>query len=230
MLSTTLNSEITAQARASLKGDWRLVVLTTATFIVISVSLEFIPIIGPFTSLFIAGAFTLSFATLYLNVSREKEALFLHLFSGFSDYARAFFAYLLISIFILLWSLLLIIPGIIAAFSYMLTFYILSDDASLTTMQAIKKSKQMMQGNKWKAFCLSLRFLGWMLLSILTLGVGLLWLLPYIGVSYAKFYEDIKNSEFEQGVKRIPSTSRDKNTEVILNKIRAKNLALKVQQ
>lgn len=236
MLSTTPNKQIMEQARYSLKGAWGLGVAITATFFVIRVLLELIPVIGPFTSLFISGAFTLGFTTIYLNLVQQQDAEFAQIFSGFSDYVRSFLAFLLMNIFIVLWTLLLIIPGIIATFSYMLTFYVLSDDASLTAMEAIKRSKEMMRGNKWKAFCLSVRFSGWMLLSILTLGIGLLWLIPYMGVSFAKFYEDIKQNEIDVqlGITAKPAakakTQHDRETESILNNIRAKNVQMKLQK
>ena len=97
-------------------------------------------------------------------------------------------------LFTFLWTLLLIIPGIIAVLSYSMTFYILADDNSIGAMEAIDKSKKMMDGYKWKYFCLGLRFIGWSLLCILTLGIGFLWLLPYMQVSVVKFYDDIKEN------------------------------------
>ncbi|GHT57847.1 hypothetical protein FACS18945_2990 [Bacteroidia bacterium] len=98
------------------------------------------------------------------------------------------------------WSLLLIIPGIIAAISYSMTFYIIADDPAISAMDAINKSKKMMYGYKMKYFCLSLRFLGWALLCILTLGIGFLWLMPYIQVTFAKFYDDLKAANTEEVV------------------------------
>jgi len=95
-------------------------------------------------------------------------------------------------LFTLLWSLLLIIPGIIASLSYSQTYYILADDEKISAREAIKKSKKIMMGNKWKYFVLGLSFLGWFILSIFTLGIGLIWLLPYMNISMAKFYEDVK--------------------------------------
>jgi len=95
-------------------------------------------------------------------------------------------------IFILLWTLLLIVPGIIAAISYSMTFYIIADDNSIAAKEAIDKSKKMMDGYKWKFFCIGLRFFGLALLCVLTLGIGFLWLFPYIQVTVAKFYDDIK--------------------------------------
>jgi uncharacterized membrane protein len=94
--------------------------------------------------------------------------------------------------------LLLIIPGLIAAYSYSMTFYILADNKSMGALEAIKKSKEMMNGNKWKLFRLSFRFFWWMLLSIVTLGIGLLWLIPYMSVSFATFYDDIKNTQLQE--------------------------------
>jgi len=97
-------------------------------------------------------------------------------------------------IFTVLWTLLLIIPGIIAAISYSMTFFIMADDDSIDAMAAIDKSKAMMNGYKMKYFRMNLRFLGWSLLCFLTLGIGFLWLIPYMYVSYVKFYDDIKNN------------------------------------
>jgi uncharacterized membrane protein len=98
------------------------------------------------------------------------------------------------ALFVFLWSLLLIIPGIIAALSYAMAFYILADDKEKTVkaMEAIDKSKVMMYGYNWKLFCLGLRFFLLSLLCILTLGIGFLWLMPYMQVSLAKFYDDVK--------------------------------------
>jgi uncharacterized membrane protein len=90
--------------------------------------------------------------------------------------------------------LLLIIPGIIAALSYSMTFFIIADDESIEPMEALKKSKKMMEGYKLKLFYLSIRFFGLALLCILTLGIGFLWLIPYTYVTMAKFYDDIKDN------------------------------------
>ncbi|MFT6908975.1 MAG: putative membrane protein [Oleiphilaceae bacterium] len=196
-LSTTLNQEIASQARKSLSGKWGLVVGATFITLILNIVSQSIPIVGPIVWLIISGAFSLGFASLYLNLCRGEKAEVSQIFSGFNNFTTALVANLLMTLFILLWALLLIVPGIMAAFSYMLTFFILADDPSLTPSEAINKSKEMMQGYKWKAFLLSCRFIGWALLSILTLGIGLLWLLPYMGMSFAKFYEDIKQNYTE---------------------------------
>ena len=88
--------------------------------------------------------------------------------------------------------LLLIVPGIIAAISYSMAFFIQRDNPDMKAMEAIDASKKMMYGYKWKYFCLGLRFLGWFILGILSCGIGFLWILPYLYISTAKFYIDLK--------------------------------------
>ena len=116
------------------------------------------------------------------------------LFDGFSDFARSLVASLLMCIFVFLWSLLLIIPGIIAALSYSMTYYILADNPDVTASEAINMSKRMMFGHKTELFWLYLSFIGWAILCLFTFGIGFLWLLPYIQTSTAIFYENIKGA------------------------------------
>ena len=77
-------------------------------------------------------------------------------------------------------------------FSYSLVFYLLADNPGMGAMDAIRRSKWMMAGNRWKLFWLGCRFIGWGLLCVLTLFIGSLWLSPYMAVSYAKFYDDLR--------------------------------------
>ena len=91
------------------------------------------------------------------------------------------------------WTLLLIIPGVIKSLSYAMTPYILKDYPQLSFNAAIEKSMEMMDGYKMKLFLLILIFIGWFILCILlTLGIGLLWFIPYATTSYAAFYEELK--------------------------------------
>ncbi|MBV1888515.1 MAG: DUF975 family protein, partial [Urechidicola sp.] len=87
------------------------------------------------------------------------------------------------------------IPGIIAALSYSMTFFIIADDESIKPMDAIDESKRMMDGHKWKLFEMYIRFFGWSVLCLLTLGIGFLWFIPYMHVSLAKFYDDLKKND-----------------------------------
>ena len=192
----TENAELMRMARESLKGKWGMAIGTYLVYIliiaIIQGAAQRYPASG-LISLIISGPFALGVTIFSLALSRNLDARLEQIFQGFNDFGRALATYLLMVLFIILWMLLLIIPGIIAAISYAMTFYILADDTSIKPMEAIDKSKKMMYGYKWKYFCLCLRFLGWALLCILTLGIGFLWLIPYIYVSIAKFYDDIKD-------------------------------------
>ena len=98
----------------------------------------------------------------------------------------------LMSVFILLWSMLFVIPGIIKTFSYAMTPYILDEHPELSANDAIDRSRAMMKGHKFDLFWLLLSFIGWGILCVFTLGIGFLWLTPYMETSMAAFYEDLK--------------------------------------
>lgn len=147
--------------------------------------------IGSVASFVIAGPFSLSFAIVALHVIRSRQVKFKQLFKGFENFGKAFLLNLLNGIFIFLWSLLLIIPGIIKAYSYAMSYYILADNPEISANEARKKSIEMMRGNKWRLFCLSFSFIGWILLCGLTFGILTFWITPYINASVAAFYQDL---------------------------------------
>jgi len=188
----TENVLLMQMSKESLKGKWGLAIGAFVLYFFITLIGEIIPIVGPIAALIISGPFALGLAVFSLSISRNQDAKFEQIFQGFKNFGTALVAYLLIILFTLLWMLLLIIPGIIASISYSMTFYIIADDNSIGAMDAIDKSKKMMDGYKWKYFCLVLRFLGWALLCILTVGIGFLWLMPYMQVTMAKFYDHVK--------------------------------------
>ena len=194
-LSKTENRILMVNAREALRGKWGLSIGTCVVYLLILIPIQLIPFIGFIASILISGPLAVGLAIFSLSISRKQNAEVGQLFKGFEKFGTTVGAYLLQLILIILWMLLLIVPGIIAALSYALTYYIIVENDSIGPLEAITKSKEMMQGNKWKLFCLGLRFIGWALLCILSLGIGLLWLMPYIMVSFAKFYDDVKGQE-----------------------------------
>ena len=189
----TRNSILMKQARESLSGKWGLAIGTMFVYALITMAVQSIPKAGGLLGILITGPLNLGLIIFSLSISRNQNPRFEQIFEGFRRYGTALATQVLIMVFTILWMLLLIIPGIIAGLSYSMAFYILADNTSVGAREAIKMSKKMMMGYKWKLFRLTLRFLGWVILCIFTLGIGLLWLIPYIQVSTAKFYEDIKN-------------------------------------
>lgn len=179
------------RARDSLRGQWGLAVSGAAIYALV-VFANVVPILGALVSLLVAGAMSIGLARFSLAIGRKTPTKLSDIFTGFDTFGVGLGAYLLQALFVMLWCLLLIVPGIIAALSYAMTFYIIAEEPALGPLQAIAKSKQLMQGHKWELFCLGLRFVGWNLLCVLSLGVGFLWLLPYMLVTVAHFYDDIR--------------------------------------
>ena len=141
----------------------------------------------------ISGPMIVGVYAFYLGIAQENEGNLDQLFVGFRRFWRAFAMYFMYSLIITLWSLLFIIPGIVAAFSYSMAFFCMADDDECGPMAALYRSRKMMKGNKMKFFCLNCRFIGWSLLAtVFSGGIGYLWLVPYMQTSYAKFYEDIR--------------------------------------
>ena len=128
-------------------------------------------------------------------VDRQKEPEIGALFGYFKNWKTVSVANLLQGLYVFLWSLLFIIPGIIAGYSYAMTNFILAENPELTASEAIEQSKQMMSGNRWRLFCLQFSFIGWDLLCALTLGIGNLWLTPYKQAATAAFYREVSGTE-----------------------------------
>lgn len=179
-------------AWAQLTGNWKPAVLVTLVYILIVGAMEGAKSLS-FLSIFVLGPLSYGYYVSFLNSKRTGEVVRIeNLFDGFKDYARVFLTNLLQSIYIVLWTLLLIVPGIIKSISYSQTFFVLKDNPELKNNAAIERSMAMMEGHKMEYFCLILSFIGWLLLGILTLGIGLLWVNPYIATATAHFYEYVK--------------------------------------
>jgi uncharacterized membrane protein len=211
-------AELKQAAKDSLKGKWGLAVLTFLFVGLILIILQipqqiqsfqsnlatfsgeiYMPDLGLSLLALITSILFLVFSTIVtpglivfiLNLSRNKEAKFSDIFSR----ANIFFKYLGLSLLVglktLLWTLLFVIPGIIAAFRYSMAAYIMADHPEVGIVEAIEKSKQMMKGHKMELFVLSLSFIGWLILALIPLGIGFLWLYPYMEVTIANFYNKL---------------------------------------
>ena len=179
-------------AWAQLTGHWKPAVLISLVYILVIGGMEGAKALS-FLSIFIYGPLLYGYNVAFLNFKRTGEDVRIeNLLDGFKDYGRVFLTNLLQNIYIVLWTLLLIVPGIIKSISYSQTFYVLKDNPELKNNAAIERSMAMMEGHKMEYFCLMLSFIGWILLSVLTLGIGLLWVSPYMDTAMAHFYEYVK--------------------------------------
>tara|TARA_B100000767_G_scaffold90575_1_gene86997 strand:- start:207 stop:788 length:582 start_codon:yes stop_codon:yes gene_type:complete len=189
----TNNTQIMSEARASLDGKWPLAIGTFLILLLISMGAALIPYAGQVITILMAGPLAVGAAFFALNIVKDQAAKTDDLFFSFNNnLGNSILAYLLVLVFAFIGFILLIIPGIIVALALSQTWFILAENPSMDSYDAIIKSKNMMKGYKWQYFKIGLRLFGLGLLCLLTLGVGFLWLIPYQYVVYAKFYEEVK--------------------------------------
>ena len=196
--------KIKQEARNALEGHWTEAVVAYIVVGAISLCVQIIPRIGGLVVLFLSGALSVGFSRFCLNIIRSHEAKIEDVFWGFKQYARSLGASLLALLYIFLWMLLLIIPGIIKAFSYSQIHFILADDENVGIEEALKRSEKMMDGYKMDLFVLQLSFIGWAILCLFTCFIGSLWLGPWVEVSQANFYLEVK-SKWEAGMGIYPN-------------------------
>ena len=188
----TQNSELRARAIRSLRHKWMMSALATLVFFLLNGAISMVPFLGYLLIFLVGIPLTWGIYILFLDSYRGSEIHIENVLSGFSDYGRIVGTGFLVWLYTSLWSLLLVIPGIIKHYSYSMTYYILKDEPDIKFNAAIEKSMKMMDGNKMKLFLLDLSFIGWGLLSCLTLGIGFFFLVPYMYSARAAFYGDLK--------------------------------------
>ena len=150
--------------------------------------------LGTLLMIFFYSVLYLGFMVAFLRLLQSgDDRLTSNMFQvAFKNYWHKVWGMFLMYVFIFLWSLLFLIPGIVKAFSYAMTPYILEEKPELSANEAIDHSRAMMKGHKFDLFWLYLSFIGWGILCLFTLGIGFLWLTPYMNTAVAAFYEDVK--------------------------------------
>ena len=179
---------IMRRAKAQLAGKWVHVSVGSLIYIVIMA----IASSTSFVELLVYGPLTFGFV-LFLSCIIDTGTNNLNLlFKGFERFADTLVAGLLYSLAVGLGLVLLIVPGIIIGCGLSMTFFIMCDDPNVTGLDALQQSWNMMKGQKWNFFCLQFRFIGWILLSILTCGIGSIFLTPYMTAANLNFYRKLR--------------------------------------
>ena len=164
-------------------------IILITTFVATGIGLAF--------QIFVGNVVEVGYRRFYLDLVDRRPLSLGQLFVYFRHYSGVVVTQLLRRLFIFLWSLLFLIPGIIAHYSYAMVPYILADDPTLPPREVLARSKAMMSGNRWRLFCLEFSFIGWILLSALTCccaGVAATFLTPYQAAAYADFYREISDT------------------------------------
>ena len=185
-------AELKSAAKEQIKGKIGIIFVMTLILAAILGVCAFIPFVGGIASFIITPAFSLSLCIVYLKLTKKEDIGVGDLFTGFNSTGKALWLNIIISFFTFLWSCLFIIPGIIKSYSYSMAFYILADNPELTAREALRKSKEMMNGHKMELFVLQLSFILWYLLVGITFGLAAIYVTPYMSATVANFYNSIK--------------------------------------
>lgn len=173
--------------QAAQNGDKTFLIVFLSAFAVIAV-------IGLLIKIFLANPLELGGVSFFIENTEAGPAPLSTIKRGFQNYGHNFVVLLLRDLYLLLWLLLFIVPGLIKMYSYRMVPYILAEHPELSANEVITRSREMMNGNKMQAFKMDLSFLGWILLGILTLGLGLVfWTSPYMESTQAALYLKLRD-------------------------------------
>lgn len=190
-------TELKNEAKEQIKGKIGILFLIFLIIAIIGVGSSFVPIVGWFATIIIMPAFNISLCMIFLNLAKREDISVGDVFKGFNITGKAVWLNIITNFFVFLWSLLLIIPGIIKIFSYSMAPLILADNPNLTAREALAESKRIMEGHKFDLFVLQLSFFWWYLLGAITFGIAYVYVVPYFEATMANFYNEIKDKKIE---------------------------------
>lgn len=169
---------------------WPMAAVVMLINLVIVNVINLIPGFGSVASLILTGAIASGVASIFLKLARGNNTIHLSdLFNHFDS--NAIVLGIFHTLFVVLWSLLFIIPGIIMGYAYSMAYYVHLDHPEYTARQCLSESAELMRGNKWRLFCLQFSFIGWNIVGALCLGIGTLWVSAWMSAATAEFYNDL---------------------------------------
>lgn len=190
------NSEIRAKARKALGGNifgktWLMSLLAC---VIVSLVLSLVSSMSCGIGIYLlVGPLSVGLYGAFAKLARgERDMEIGGVFDGCQDFGSNLVLGLMHNLLITLWSMLFVIPGIIKTYAYSMAFFIKADHPEYGWRECLSESEKMMQGNKWKLFCLQLSLVGWAILGSLACGIGTLWVTPYMYSCNAVFYEELK--------------------------------------
>ena len=158
-------------------------------------------VVGVLFSVFVSNPVTVGKCRYFME-SRVGNAPFSSLFSAFGDpaYRNVVKVMFMKNLFIFLWSLLCVIPGIYKAYQYRMVDYLMAENPYMTYQRALELSRQMTDGEKFNIFILELSFFGWLFLGALACGIGVFFVNPYIEATFAELYAALRAKAFATGM------------------------------
>ena len=185
--------EMKAKAKEQIKGNIGILFVIMLIVAAVAGLANAIPVVGSIASVVVlTPALSIALVIIYLKLTDGIKPEIAELFQHFDKFWGSFKVTFFTGLFTFLWSLLFVIPGIIKAYSYAMAMYILAENPEMPALEAIDKSKEMMNGHKMELFVLYLSFIGWGLLCAVTFGIAAIWVIPYMNATMANFYKSIK--------------------------------------
>lgn len=204
--------DLRARAWGKLSGNWGTPIAVVLVYALIVGGInslgQQIPLLS-LASIIVAGPLLVGIAGFFTQFARGAKPAFESLFDGFKKcFGNSIVLSLLTGLFVLLWALLFIIPGIIKAIAYSMAPYLMADNPNMTATEALDDSQRLMDGHKMDFFILGLSFIGWALLVIVTFGIAAIWVGPYIQATHAEFYLELvgNNGELDAEIIEKPES------------------------
>ena len=198
-------AELKQQAKEQLKGNVGSYFLVLLASVGVALVISFIggllssilPILGMIAIYAAVAPLSMGIYMVFLNGTYGEKPKVATLFEAYKPpmLGKSILLFVLQFIFIYLWTLLFIIPGIVKSFSYAMAWYILAENPNMTAREAITESRRIMNGHKFEYFVLSLSFILWMLLCTVTLGIAYIYVAPYMQLTFTNFYHNIKSKD-----------------------------------
>lgn len=199
--TTVLRTELKRRAIGTLSGRWTNAVVIMLLYGLISLGCNLIPIVGV---IILIPPLQLGMMIFFISLYRYGDNQMENLFRGFDMFAKALGVFWLTQLYVFLWSLLFVIPGIVASYRYSQAMLILYDNPDITVLEALRRSKAMMYGNKMTLFIQDLSFIGWFILSIFPgFYIGFLWTMPYYYVTRIAFYDSLLESQMNRNADNV---------------------------
>ncbi|MFQ6724150.1 MAG: DUF975 family protein [Clostridia bacterium] len=212
-------AEYRSLGRENLKGNWGTAILVCLVVSAVSTLLGFIPVAGTVITILLSGQLMVGEIIYFTKLNRKENPRVGAILTDFDkNWLKNCGAYILKMVYTFLWLLLFIIPGIVKNFAYSMTLYLKSRNPELKANEAIKLSEKMMDGHKWDLACLQFSFIGWIILSVLTCGIGFIFLIPYMDATEIAFMEEVYNNYQQANMSADETVSS--NDEVVIEEVK----------
>ncbi len=191
-LSSAEHIQMMRSAKGALSGNWVSAAVGTLIYCAI-MGVASWTYLG---ELIVTGPMTFGFVLFVMCLVDMRRSDLNLLFKGFERFVQTLVAGLLYSLAVGVGLMFLIVPGIILALGFGMTFFIMAEDPTISGVDALQRSWEMTRGYKWDFFCFNLRYIGWMLLGLITCGIAMLWVTPYMTAGQLNYYRRLRYGSF----------------------------------